>query len=53
MLREWAGVHQIRRKDKGAPGRGQHAQGTAGCLGDPKYELGGRGKLEKEAGSNS
>lgn len=34
MLREFTGVHQTRRKDKGVPRRGQHAQGTGGCLGD-------------------
>lgn len=45
MLREITGVHQTRRKDKGVPRRGQHAQGTGGCLGD----LGGRvGKLAKQ-----
>lgn len=40
------GVHQTRRKDKGVPGREQHAQRTAGFLGDL-----GRGGVQADRAS--
>lgn len=41
------GIHQIRRKDKGTPGRGQHAQGTAGRSGWPQVWAVGLGQAGK------